>query len=168
MMMKDEFVHYHAIPRYSKVVNAYGREWIDEDWPKGTKLGKQDVDNETLIKIIADFPVCFCQFFCIFCKEKIELILTTASVLWRSSAVNDTDIPKVLPIGLKGSYYPSQIRLQYLAARRLAQSAQCLLLDLSYTLTRKSILIAYLLERHLSCTDTIESLQYLLLASAER
>ena len=54
MMMKDEFVHYHAIPRYSKTVNAYDIEWIDEDWPKGTKLGKQDVDNETLIKIIAD------------------------------------------------------------------------------------------------------------------
>ena len=54
MMMKDEFVHYHAIPRYSKTVNAYDREWIDEDWPKGTKLGKQDVENETLIKIIAD------------------------------------------------------------------------------------------------------------------
>ena len=62
----------------------------------------------------------------------------------------------------------SQIRLQHLAARRLAQSAQCLLLDLSYTLTRKAILIAYLLECHLSGTDTIESLQYLLLASAER
>ena len=96
--------------------------------------------------------------------------MTTTSVLWRLTAVNDTDIPKVLPIegelsiGLKGSYYPSQIRLQYLATRRLAQSAQCLLLDLSHTLTREAVLIAYLLERHLSCTDTIESLQYLLLA----
>ena len=60
------------------------------------------------------------------------------------------------------SIVDSQIRLQYLAARRLAQSAQRLLLDLSHTLTREAVLIAYLLERHLSCTDTIESLQYLL------
>ena len=58
----------------------------------------------------------------------------------------------------------SQIRFQYLAARRFAQSAQCLLLDLSHTLTREAILIAYLLERHLASTDAIESLQYLLLA----
>ena len=54
MMMKDEFVHYHAIPRYSKVVNAYGREWIDEDWPKGTKLGKLEVDSKVLVEIIND------------------------------------------------------------------------------------------------------------------
>ena len=55
MMMKDEFVHYHAIPRYSKTVSAYGREWIDSDWPKGTKLGKLEVDSEVLIEIIEDF-----------------------------------------------------------------------------------------------------------------
>jgi len=54
MMMKDEFVHYHAIPRYSKKVNIYGRGWIDEDWPKATKLGKIEVDNKVLVQIIND------------------------------------------------------------------------------------------------------------------
>lgn len=54
MMMKDEFVHFHAIPRYSTSVNAYDRDWFDTDWPKGTTLGKIEVDNETLMKIKED------------------------------------------------------------------------------------------------------------------
>ena len=54
MMMKDEFVHFHAIPRYSKEVNAYDKVWVDTDWPKATTLSKIDVDNETLMKIKND------------------------------------------------------------------------------------------------------------------
>lgn len=54
LMMKDEFVHYHAIPRYSKTINAYDKIWIDSDWPKGTTLSKIDVDAETLMKIKND------------------------------------------------------------------------------------------------------------------
>lgn len=50
MMMKDAFVHFHVIPRYSKEVNAYDRVWVDNDWPKGTTLDKIEVDIETLIK----------------------------------------------------------------------------------------------------------------------
>ena len=52
MMMKDEFVHFHAIPRYSKEVNAYDKVWVDTDWPKATTLSK--IDNETLMKIKND------------------------------------------------------------------------------------------------------------------
>lgn len=54
MMMKDEFVHFHAIPRYSKPVFMYDKEWIDEDYPKGTKLNKIEVDTTTLMRIKED------------------------------------------------------------------------------------------------------------------
>ncbi len=32
-MMKDPWVHFHLIPRYSKVVNFNDRTWEDADWP---------------------------------------------------------------------------------------------------------------------------------------
>lgn len=54
MMMKDEFVHFHAIPRYSKNIKAYDKIWVDNDWPKGTTLSKIDVDTETLMQIKND------------------------------------------------------------------------------------------------------------------
>ena len=33
MMMKDNFVHYHAFPRYDKDVILFDMEWKDNDWP---------------------------------------------------------------------------------------------------------------------------------------
>jgi hypothetical protein len=33
MMMKDNFVHYHAFPRYDKEVEKFNSVWKDEDWP---------------------------------------------------------------------------------------------------------------------------------------
>lgn len=33
-MMKDNFVHYHAFPRYSTVFTRYNVEWRDASWPK--------------------------------------------------------------------------------------------------------------------------------------
>lgn len=33
MMMKDNFVHYHAFPRYDKDITMFGMEWKDADWP---------------------------------------------------------------------------------------------------------------------------------------
>lgn len=33
MMMKDNFVHYHAFPRYDKEINMFDMAWKDEDWP---------------------------------------------------------------------------------------------------------------------------------------
>ena len=54
MMMKDEFVHFHAIPRYANEIEMYDKKWIDEDYPKGTKLNKIDVDYDVLMKIKED------------------------------------------------------------------------------------------------------------------
>lgn len=33
-MMKDNFVHYHAFPRYSTVFTRHNVEWKDASWPK--------------------------------------------------------------------------------------------------------------------------------------
>ena len=54
MMMKEEFVHFHAIPRYDKGIDRYGMIWKDEEWPKGTKMPKIEVDNEILPLILND------------------------------------------------------------------------------------------------------------------
>jgi len=54
MMMKDEFVHFHAIPRYDKELDYYGIKWIDEDYPKGTKLNKIEIDNDIFNKVLND------------------------------------------------------------------------------------------------------------------
>lgn len=54
LMMKDEFVHFHAIPRYSKSLNIYGCDWVDQDWPKGTKLNKIDISKDVFEKILND------------------------------------------------------------------------------------------------------------------
>lgn len=54
MMMRENFVHFAAIPRYSKEIDMYNRVWIDNDWPKRTTLTKIDVDFNTLMKIKED------------------------------------------------------------------------------------------------------------------
>ncbi len=54
MMMKEEFVHFDLIPRYDKEVNFYGRTWIDEDWPKGSKMNKIEIADEIKQQIIED------------------------------------------------------------------------------------------------------------------
>lgn len=33
-MMKEEFVHFHAFPRYNERIERYGVLWEDKDWPK--------------------------------------------------------------------------------------------------------------------------------------
>lgn len=33
-MMKDNFVHFHAFPRYSNSIQKYNEEWIDHRWPR--------------------------------------------------------------------------------------------------------------------------------------
>lgn len=45
-MMKDNFVHFHAFPRYSKPVTRYGIEWIDERWPGLIKFGPSICEPE--------------------------------------------------------------------------------------------------------------------------
>ncbi len=53
MMMHEEFVHFHVIPRYDKEIGMYGRVWVDEEWPKGTKMPKIDIE-ENIKKLIID------------------------------------------------------------------------------------------------------------------
>lgn len=33
-MMRDNFAHFHAFPRYSNVVTRYDLEWVDTRWPR--------------------------------------------------------------------------------------------------------------------------------------
>lgn len=54
-MMKENFVHFHAIPRYDKVVEKYGIKWIDKEWPTGVSFYKTEVSEEILQKIKEDF-----------------------------------------------------------------------------------------------------------------
>ena len=55
LMMKDHYVHFHAIPRYSKSIDKYGTTWTDEDWPTATTLKGVEASQETLQEIRADF-----------------------------------------------------------------------------------------------------------------
>ena len=54
MMMKESFVHFQAVPRYSKEINKYGMVWQDRDWPKRPNFDKQDIPFETLLEIKKD------------------------------------------------------------------------------------------------------------------
>ena len=54
LMMNDEFVHFHAIPRYSKEVNMYDMTWVDEDWPRIKSLKPLEVPKEVFNKIKED------------------------------------------------------------------------------------------------------------------
>lgn len=54
MMMKEEFVHFQAVPRYSKSVNKYGILWEDIDWPKRPNFGKLEISEDVLQTIKND------------------------------------------------------------------------------------------------------------------
>ncbi len=54
MMMKEEFVHFHCIPRYDHEIEKYGIKWVDQEWPKGTKMIKIDVPQSVKDQILAD------------------------------------------------------------------------------------------------------------------
>ena len=47
-------VHFHVIPRYDKKIERYGLVWEDVDYPKGTKLGKIEIDETVKQMIIND------------------------------------------------------------------------------------------------------------------
>lgn len=53
-MMKDSFVHYHAIPRYSKVIDMYNKLWIDDCWPGLIQFTNIEVDSAVNQQIIND------------------------------------------------------------------------------------------------------------------
>ena len=47
-MMKDNFVHFHAIPRYSEDKNFAGITWTDTFWPKPVSLVDAKTEKKTL------------------------------------------------------------------------------------------------------------------------
>ena len=62
----------------------------------------------------------------------------------------------------------SQVGFQQFAACAVAQAADCLFLDLAYTLTRQAELFADLLEGHFRATDTEEVLDDVALTVGQR
>lgn len=54
-MMKDNFVHFHAFPRYSKPITFAGIEWNDEDWPRPVNVASQETDRVVLKTILETF-----------------------------------------------------------------------------------------------------------------
>lgn len=53
-MMRDNFVHFHAFPRYSKELVKYGTTWKDERWPRVIQFGPTSVDRTVLDRILID------------------------------------------------------------------------------------------------------------------
>jgi len=53
-MMKDNFVHYHAFPRYGSVIVRYGVEWKDLNWPKVIEFLEVQYDESVLESIKQD------------------------------------------------------------------------------------------------------------------
>lgn len=51
LMMYDPEVHFHVIPRYSKLVLFGGKEFVDPDWPDATQRIAMDLDQDTLHSI---------------------------------------------------------------------------------------------------------------------
>lgn len=53
-MMKDNFVHFHVFPRYSKNIMWYGINWADEEWPRVIKFKNVEIPRDVLDEIKAD------------------------------------------------------------------------------------------------------------------
>ena len=54
LMMKDPVIHFHALPRYDRSIEWYGRVWEDVDWPGPPTFGPAPVDDEVLTSIRDD------------------------------------------------------------------------------------------------------------------
>ena len=54
-MMKDNFVHFHAFPRYSKEIEMYGETWIDNDWPRPVTPGGNVPSEDVVAQLIEAF-----------------------------------------------------------------------------------------------------------------
>ena len=53
LMMVDSHLHFHVIPRYSKVIEALGRIWKDEKWPTPPDLGGVEIEQALSDELIA-------------------------------------------------------------------------------------------------------------------
>lgn len=55
-MMKENFVHFHAFPRYDKSIERYCIRWEDKDWPKKCSANyTMEVSDSVLYDIRYDF-----------------------------------------------------------------------------------------------------------------
>lgn len=56
-MMKDNFIHFHAFPRYSKAIEFCGKNWVDTDWPRPVTpagIAVEENEIEALLKVLRD------------------------------------------------------------------------------------------------------------------
>ena len=54
LMMREEFVHFHLIPRYDKDIEKYGIVWKDIGWPSSINLNRIEIPSEVKEQIIKD------------------------------------------------------------------------------------------------------------------
>ncbi len=47
LMMIDEHVHFHVIPRYSNTKEFNGENWVDNNWPKPPEIMGLKIDSNT-------------------------------------------------------------------------------------------------------------------------
>ena len=55
MMMRDNFVHYHAFPRYDKEISMFDMKWVDNDWPRAINFKEGIVLEEDKIQEIKNY-----------------------------------------------------------------------------------------------------------------
>lgn len=55
LMMVDNQVHFHVIPRYSKKIIFYNKEFVDFNWPGPPALESLSVDSIQILKILEKF-----------------------------------------------------------------------------------------------------------------
>lgn len=53
-MMKDNFVHFHAFPRYSNEIAYNNNTWKDNFWPKPINLVDVPIDDALLTVLLSD------------------------------------------------------------------------------------------------------------------
>lgn len=54
-MMKDNFIHFHAFPRYSHDIEMFGITWTDVDWPRPVTPGGVVPSDEVVEGLLAAF-----------------------------------------------------------------------------------------------------------------
>ena len=52
LMMVDSHLHFHIIPRYSKVIELEGIKWEDKGWPGLPSLDADDISDDKMNKIL--------------------------------------------------------------------------------------------------------------------
>ena len=51
-MMRDNFVHFHAFPRYSASVDLFDRTWEDERWPRVIQFSPTPIVDGNLHQLV--------------------------------------------------------------------------------------------------------------------